>query len=108
MFFDIFDMNSNRHFFFSGEFFSREAKELSSSLVTAFNWACAFLVSKFGTDIEDALGTDGEYFFFAGVCVFATFFVAFVVPETKGRSAEDMREYFRKGSAKKRKWWSWA
>ena len=35
----------------NGEFFSLEAKGLSSSIATTFNWFCAFLVSKFGVQI---------------------------------------------------------
>ena len=80
----------------NGEFFPLEAKGLSSSIATAFNWFCAFLVSKFGVDIEMAVGTSGTYFLYGSVCFVATFFVFFVVPETRGKSAEDMKKYFSK------------
>ena len=51
-------------------------------------------MAKFETNIEDAIGTSGAYFMFSGVCVVATVFVLLVVPETRGKSADDMREYF--------------
>lgn len=41
---------------------------------------------------------------FSGVCAFSTFFVAFFVPETKGKSAEEMREIFAK--TKRRHVWT--
>ncbi len=85
------------------EFFAREAKETSSAIVTAFNWCCAFAVSKFVKDIETGIGADGLYFLFAGVCALATGFVAFVVPETRGRSAEQMRDYFQKRDSQEHK-----
>ena len=81
----------------NGEFFPLEAKPISSSIVTAFNWFCAFLVSNFEDDLEGAIGTYGAYFMFSVVCFLATFFVYFLVPETKGRSADDMRSYFMHG-----------
>lgn len=78
----------------NGEFFPLEAKALSSAITTAFNWFCAFLISKFYVNIEQAIGRAGSYFMFAAICFVATIYVFFVVPETKGRSANDMRSYF--------------
>ena len=34
------------------------------------------------------------YFFFASVSLLGSVFIYLVVPETKGRTEEDMREYF--------------
>ena len=78
----------------NGEFFSLEAKSLASSILTAFNWLCAFIVTKFEVNVEDAIGTSGAYFIYASVCFVATFFVLFFVPETKGKSPQDMRNLF--------------
>lgn len=36
----------------------------------------------------------GTYIFFAGFCLFAFFFTLFFVPETKGKSLEDMDVVF--------------
>eukprot|EP00095_Tigriopus_kingsejongensis_P000011 snap_masked-scaffold342_size201858-processed-gene-1.5 protein:Tk00011 transcript:snap_masked-scaffold342_size201858-processed-gene-1.5-mRNA-1 annotation:"nad-dependent protein deacetylase sirtuin-2" len=75
----------------NGEFFALEAKPVSSTSATVFNWLCAFLVSKFSVNIEYGIGTSGMYFMFSGVCLVAAVFVFFVVPETRGKSPEDMR-----------------
>ena len=79
----------------NGEFFSLEAKSVSSTMATAFNWLSAFIIAKFSVDIERGVGKSGMYFMFGGVCVLATFFVLFLVPETRGRSPDEMRDYFK-------------
>ena len=61
---------------------------------TGFNWLCATLVSKFEPDIEAAIGTSGAYFLYAAICATGAAFVMFVVPETKGKSPEDMKKIF--------------
>lgn len=86
----------------NGEFFSLEAKSLTSSILTAFNWFCAFIVTKFEVNVEDAIGTSGAYFIYASVCFVATFFVLFIVPETKGRSPQDMKNLFDQEGEKQR------
>jgi len=78
----------------NGEFFSSEAKRLSSSITTAFNWLCAFIVTKFEEDLEGAIQTSGAYFLYASVCFVATFFVIVVVPETKGKTPQEMRALY--------------
>ena len=78
----------------NGEFFSLEAKGLAASLATAMNWLCAFCVSKFEVNIEDAINPSGAYFMFAAINALAALFVLFIVPETRGKSPEDMKEHF--------------
>ena len=39
----------------------------ASSISTAFNWTCAFLVTKYEVKLEDAIGTYGAYFLFSGL-----------------------------------------
>ena len=40
------------------------------------------------------VSTHNCYFFFGGVCLLGTLFIALAVPETKGRSEEDMKGTF--------------
>ncbi len=80
----------------NGEFFSTESKSLASSIACAVNWLCAFLVSKFQTNIEDAIDRYGSYWMYGGICLVGVFFVLFFVPETSGKTPEDMKAYFSK------------
>ena len=78
----------------NGELFSAEAKSVGASLATAMNWICAFLVSKFYPNIEKALHTSGSYWLFAAVCAAGTLYVILFVPETKGKSPQEIKRYF--------------
>ena len=61
-----------------------------------FNWTCAFLVSKFQKNINDGINASGGYFLFGSICFLATIFVIFILPETKGKTNDDMKQYFMK------------
>ena len=67
-----------------------------SSPGAMFNWTCAFLVVYFYPMAETALNKYTCYFFFAAVCLFGAVFITLFVPETKGKTEEDMRNYFMK------------
>ncbi|KAJ8946912.1 hypothetical protein NQ314_008711 [Rhamnusium bicolor] len=60
--------------------------------VTGFTgWLMSFIVTKFFNDLNEALGRGGTFWLFSGFCVFAFFFIIFVVPETKGRSFQEIQ-----------------
>ena len=78
----------------NSELFPKEAKNLASSIGAMFNWFCAFLIVYFYPMTEKAIGKDVCYFFFGGVCLVGAVLVQLFVPETKGKTEEDMRRYF--------------
>jgi len=83
----------------------QESKGLSSSICYSFNWFCTFLVTQFEPILEEAAGTSVVFFIFSGICALGAVFMLFFVPETKGRTPEDMRTYFggKKNSEKRKK-----
>lgn len=75
-----------------GELFAPEVKGVAASSACLFNWLMAFVVTKFYSDLENALQIKGGAFWiFSGVCALGIFFVYFVVPETKGKSLDDIQ-----------------
>ena len=78
----------------NAEMFPKEAQELMTPFATAFNWSLSFIVTKFSSDLENQIHTWGLYYLFGGVCLLGTLFVLFVVPETKGKTPDDMKMYF--------------
>ena len=76
------------------ELHSREALAVMPSVGGA--WCCvfAFLIGKFATNIEMAIHPSGLYFMNSGICALGTLFCIFIVPETKGKTPEDMKRYF--------------
>ena len=78
----------------NGEIFSPEAKGLCSSVAGSFNWFCAFIVSKFSTNLIDAIGTYGLYYLYGAICAASVPFVLFMVLETKGKSQQEIKNHF--------------
>jgi MFS family permease len=62
------------------------------SVATAVNWLSAFLVAQFFLSVVAAIGESTTFFIFSALCIVTFVFVWYVVPETKGRSLEEIRE----------------
>lgn len=77
-----------------GELFPLRAKGLAGSICTAINWLCAFFLTKFWVDITDSINDYGGYWMCCAFCVLAIPFVVFFVPETKGKTLEEIQENF--------------
>lgn len=73
------------------------AKSLAGGIATACNWLVAFLTTKEFEDLEWALNEFGAFWLFAGISLAGVIFVFFFVPETKGKSLEEIEAEF--GSA---------
>ncbi|KAF5269943.1 hypothetical protein FQR65_LT05742 [Abscondita terminalis] len=80
----------------SGELYPSEIKSVASSAAGTFNWFIAFLVTKFYGDLQRELGGDVTFYIFAGVCIVAVIFIIIVVPETKGKSLEQIQRELNK------------
>lgn len=74
-----------------GELFTTEVKAIASSLSGSMSWLIAFLVTKFFSNVRDAIGLGQTFFIFAGFAAVCTAFVWFMVPETKGKSFNDIQ-----------------
>ncbi|XP_071440672.1 facilitated trehalose transporter Tret1-like [Hetaerina americana] len=75
-----------------GELFPASVKGVAGALAAAVNWMLAFVVTKNFTGLTSSLGTDGTFWGFSIVCALAVLFVAFFVPETKGKSEHEIHE----------------
>ncbi|XP_076650151.1 facilitated trehalose transporter Tret1 [Halictus rubicundus] len=73
-----------------GEIFAPEVKGAAASSAGLLNWLMAFLVTKFYTDLQGALGAGGTFWLFSGISAIGIFFVYILVPETKGKSLESI------------------
>jgi len=70
------------------------------AVVTAANWLAAFVVAQFFLSLVDAIGESTTFFLFALMCVATFVFVWFFVPETKGRSLEEIQEDWKRAGAR--------
>ena len=71
------------------------ARGMASGAATMANWGLAFVVTKFFVSLQVIAGFDGSFWLFGIACLLAVWFVLRHVPETKGRSLEDIEQYFR-------------
>ena len=65
-----------------------------SSICTSFNWLVSYGVSALVPPIGEAIGSSSCYFIFAGIALAGTVFIIFFVPETRGKSEEEIRDIF--------------
>ena len=72
------------------EVFPTRVRGRAVSFATAVNWGAAFLVSQFFLTLIDDIGTSATFFVFAGVAVVSFLWIQRRVPETKGRSLEEI------------------
>jgi sugar porter (SP) family MFS transporter len=72
------------------EIFPLGVRSAAMSVCTVANWGFNFLVSFTFLQLIDTAGTGGAFFLYAGLGVLALLFFAWKVPETKGRSLEEI------------------
>ncbi|KAH0956781.1 hypothetical protein HN011_009731 [Eciton burchellii] len=84
-----------------GELFPTETKALASGIAVLLNWFLVFLVTKTFPAMNKELGADITFWIFAAIMAIATAFTYFLVPETKGKSLQEIQEELRKGARAK-------
>ncbi|KAM4662468.1 solute carrier family 2, facilitated glucose transporter member 8 [Discoglossus pictus] len=77
------------------EIFPLRARGVASGVCVVTNWGCAFLVTKEFHDLMDSLTQYGTFWLFAGFCVLNVIFTVVCLPETKGKSLEQIEDHFR-------------
>ncbi|XP_073929891.1 solute carrier family 2, facilitated glucose transporter member 2 isoform X2 [Castor canadensis] len=84
--------------FMVAEFFSQGPRPTALALAAFSNWFCNFIIALCFQYIADFCGPY-VFFLFAGVVLAFTLFTFFKVPETKGKSFEEIAAEFRKKSS---------
>jgi facilitated trehalose transporter len=73
-----------------GELFPGKIRGSAAAASTAFNWICAFIVTKAFPELIANFGPYVTFLTFGVICFVGLFFIIFVVPETRGRSLDDI------------------
>jgi MFS family permease len=74
------------------EIFPRSIRGRGVSIATAANWGSAWLVSQFFLSLVSTIGESGTFLLFAALSVVAFIWVSKALPETRGRSLEDIEQ----------------
>lgn len=79
-------------FVVTSEMYPSYIRGTAMSLSTGISWACAFIVVQLYPWMEQTLGTNIAFAIFAVLCLCAGLFIQFLVPETKGKSLEQIQK----------------
>ncbi|XP_065084159.1 facilitated trehalose transporter Tret1-like [Ochlerotatus camptorhynchus] len=72
------------------EILPQKLRSFGGSLCTTFLWVVSFIVIKYFPVMVEVLGMHGCMWTFAGCCLFGVFFNALFIPETRGKSIEEI------------------
>ncbi|MCW8379758.1 MFS transporter [Streptomyces justiciae] len=72
------------------EVFPPEQRSLGISVCTTVNWLANFLVNQFFLTLVEGIGQGQTFWLFGVVCLIGLVYVARFVPETKGRSDDEI------------------
>ena len=81
-------------FLIMGELFPLQYRHLMSTFSTSFNLTCSFLVVRTFPDLIKALGIYGTFGLYATCSIFGVIFVIICLPETKGRTLQEISLFF--------------
>ncbi|KAL2838068.1 general substrate transporter [Aspergillus pseudodeflectus] len=71
------------------EIFNLSIRSKAISITTSATWMCNFIIGLVTPDMLESI-TWGTYIFFAAFCLIALAFTFFFIPETRGKTLEDM------------------
>lgn len=74
-----------------------KARGTASGLCVMVSWCTGFILTESFLPAVNAFELETPFFFFAIICVCCIIFTHCVVPETKGRTLEQIESYFRTG-----------
>lgn len=78
-------------FVVTAEMYPSKIRGTAMALSTGVSWACAFIVVQFYPWMESTMGTNVAFGVFAALILAACFFIAFCIPETKGKTLEEIQ-----------------
>ncbi len=79
----------------NGELFPGRIRAFASSLATLTNWLCACL-SVWSFDRLQSWSPGGTFWLYSCACALCSTFVVLCVPETRGKSLEEIEEVFKR------------
>jgi SP family galactose:H+ symporter-like MFS transporter len=79
------------------EIYPLKIRGLAMSIASVANWGANLVVALTFLTLTQAIGKNGTFWLYGFVSIGAVFFVHFLVPETKGRTLEEIESHWRSG-----------
>lgn len=89
---------ANVPYIIMGELFPANIRSLFGPISSSFNVLCTFTVVRCFPLMRDYLGMDGTFFLYMACTVVSLFFIGLLLPETKGKTLEEIASLFGKES----------
>lgn len=84
-----------------GEILPAKIKGPCISIASFSNWLAAFIVTKTFVSIQAAITNAGAFWLFGSFCFIGSLFALFILPETKGKTPEEIQAIFAKRKSPK-------
>jgi len=85
---------ANVPFLIMGELFPTKFRSILGSLASCFNLLCTFTIIRSFNDMNKTMGEYATFWFYMCWCIVGLFFVYFFLPETKGKSLDEIERMF--------------
>jgi len=85
---------ANVPFIIMGEMFPLRYRYILGPTTSSFNLLCTFAVVRGFPSLQDLIGSDATFWMFMGFTVVSLFFIFFLLPETKGKTLEEIERLF--------------
>uniref|UniRef100_A0A1B6MT94 Major facilitator superfamily (MFS) profile domain-containing protein n=1 Tax=Graphocephala atropunctata TaxID=36148 RepID=A0A1B6MT94_9HEMI len=76
----------------TGELFAPDVKGPSTGIAVGLNWLLVFIVTKTFAPLKSLLGMGITFGIFGAICAVGVLFVLIMVPETKGKSLDEIQQ----------------
>ncbi|KAK9890881.1 hypothetical protein WA026_012225 [Henosepilachna vigintioctopunctata] len=74
-----------------GELFPGNIKSIASTCTASFCWILGFIITKYFNLLSDKIGQSGSFGFFSLCCLVAANFILLYLPETTGKSLQEIQ-----------------
>ncbi|KAK6640148.1 hypothetical protein RUM44_011834 [Polyplax serrata] len=75
-----------------GEMFASNIRSKGASMTASFSWLLAFFMTKSFGLIVEVMGSHWAFWLFAAFCALGVTFIYFCLPETKGKTLEEIQD----------------
>ena len=79
-----------------GELLPSRSRGTCAAITTGTNWAATFIVTKTFLDLKNLVGAATVFWIYGLICGLALLFIMLSVPETRGKSLEEIERLFTK------------